>query len=255
MSGTDGSAAAGPRTVCVTGAARGIGLAIAESFLRDGERVAVNHRSDRPQTRRLLERLRSEHPGRVLPLRADVRSAEAVRDMFRAIGSAWGRLDVLVNAAGVVRDGLVLTMGEDAWGEVVDTDLSGAYRCSRAAAWLMAARRSGTIVNIASASGIGCPAGQANYAAAKAGLLAFTRSLAKELAPRGVRVNAVAPGFVDTDMLRAMPHEQRERALAAVPLGRAGRAEEIAWAVRFLAGDSAAYITGQCLVVDGGLSA
>ncbi len=220
--------------VCVTGATRGIGLAIAERFLADGASVAVNYRSDRPETLAVLDRLEKEHPGRVLPVRADISSFDEVKRMFQQIKAAWGGLDVQVNNAGHAQDSFALMMSEDAWRSVVDTDLSGTFACAKQAAWLMAAQRSGTIVNISSVSAITSPAGQANYAAAKAGVVAFSRTLAKELARMNIRVNVIAPGFVETEMLDQLPSAMKDEYLALIPDRRFGSAEEIANAVFFL---------------------
>lgn len=241
--------------VCVTGATRGIGLAIAERFLADGASVAVNYRSDRPETLAVLDRLEKEHPGRVLPVRADISSFDEVKRMFQQIKAAWGGLDVQVNNAGHAQDSFALMMSEDAWRSVVDTDLSGTFACAKQAAWLMAAQRSGTIVNISSVSAITSPAGQANYAAAKAGVVALSRTLAKELARMNIRVNVIAPGFVETEMLDQLPSAMKDEYLALIPDRRFGSAEEIANAVFFLASPAASYINGHCLVVDGGLTA
>lgn len=241
--------------VCVTGATRGIGLAIAERFLADGASVAVNYRSDRPETLAVLDGLEKEHPGRVLPVRADISSFDEVKRMFQQIKAAWGGLDVQVNNAGHAQDSFALMMSEDAWRSVVDTDLSGTFACAKQAAWLMAAQRSGTIVNISSVSAITSPAGQANYAAAKAGVVAFSRTLAKELARMNIRVNVIAPGFVETEMLDQLPSAMKDEYLALIPDRRFGSAEEIANAVFFLASPAASYINGHCLVVDGGLTA
>lgn len=241
--------------VCVTGATRGIGLAVAERFLSEGAHVAVNFRSDKPETTAVLDRLQAEHPGRVLPVKADVSSFAEVKRMFDIIKADWGRLDVQINNAGQARDGLALMMSEESWQSVVDTDLSGAFYCSRQAAWMMAAHKHGTIINIASVSAFTSPAGQANYAAAKAGVVAFTRTLAKELARLNIRVNSVAPGFIETDMTEALTPVARENYLSLIPEARFGRTEEVVEAVRFLASSRASYINGHCLVVDGGLTA
>lgn len=241
--------------MCVTGATRGIGLAIAERFLADGASVAVNYRSDRPETRAVLDRLEGDHPGRILPVRADISSFAEVKRMFQEIKAAWGGLDVQVNNAGHAKDSFALMMSEDAWRSVVDTDLSGAFACSKQAAWLMATQQSGTIINISSVSALTSPAGQSNYAAAKAGVLAFSRTLAKELARMNIRVNVVAPGFIETEMLDGLPSAIKEDYRALIPDRRFGRPEEIAHAVHFLASPAASYINGHCLVVDGGMTA
>jgi len=243
------------RRVCVTGATRGIGLAVAERFLADGASVAVNYRSDRPETLAVLDRLEGDHPGRVLAVRADISSFAEVKRMFQEIKAAWGVLDVQVNNAGHAKDSFALMMSEDAWRSVIDTDLSGAFACSKQAAWLMATQQSGTIVNISSVSALTSPAGQSNYAAAKAGVLAFSRTLAKELARMNIRVNAVAPGFIETEMLDGLPSAMKEDYRALIPDRRFGRPEEVANAVHFLASPAASYINGHCLVVDGGLTA
>ncbi|TFD19189.1 3-oxoacyl-ACP reductase FabG [Cryobacterium sp. TMS1-13-1] len=241
--------------VCVTGATRGIGLSIAERFLLEGANVAVNFRNDKPETIAVLERLESQHAGRVLRAKADVSSFAEVKQMFDSIKAAWGGLDVQVNNAGHARDGLALMMSEDSWQSVVDTDLSGAFYCSRQAAWLMAASKRGTIINIASVSAFTSPAGQANYAAAKAGVVAFTRTLAKELARMNIRVNSIAPGFIETDMTDDLSPAARASYLSLIPGGRLGTADEVVEVVHFLASPAASYINGHCLVVDGGLTA
>lgn len=241
--------------VCVTGATRGIGLGVARSFLEDGARVAVNYRSDRPETIEVLDGLETEFPGQVLRVKADVSSLAEVKEMFAKIKKEWGGLDVQVNNAGHNRDGLALMMSEDDWGSVINTDLNGAFWTSRQAAWLMAARKSGSIVNIASVSAFTSPAGQSNYAAAKAGVVAMTKALAKELGKSKIRVNTVAPGLIDTDMVANMSESARADYLARIPGGRLGTVEEVAHTVKFLADPRSSYVNGHCLVVDGGLTA
>ena len=173
--------------------------------------------------------------------------------MFKDIKKTWGRLDVLVNNAGINRDILLVRMKEDQWDAVLSTDLKSVFFTTKAAASLMMRQRSGSIINIASVVGITGNAGQANYAAAKAGVIGFTKSAAKELAARGIRVNAIAPGFIETDMTDAIPEKIREGMLETIPLRRGGKAEDVANAVAFLASDDAGYITGQVLKVDGGM--
>lgn len=241
------------RVALVTGASRGIGRAIAIALAKDGCDVAVNYRSGEAQAAEVVREIGSL--GRQsIAVRADVASSNEVAQMVERVLATWGRIDVLVNNAGIVRDGLVLRMDEDAWDQVVDTNLKGAFFCIRAALRAMLKQRSGRIVNVSSVAGVVGNAGQANYAAAKAGLLGLTRAVAKEVAPRGITVNAVAPGFIETDMTEGIAMEYRDRMKAAVPLNRFGQSEEVAEAVRFLASRQAGYITGEVIKVDGGLA-
>lgn len=191
--------------------------------------------------------------GQAVLMQGDVSSGDDVDRMFKDIKKTWGRLDVLVNNAGINRDTLLVRMKEDQWDAVLSTDLKSVFFTTKAAASLMMRQRSGSIINIASVVGITGNAGQANYAAAKAGVIGFTKSVAKELAARGIRVNAIAPGFIETDMTDAIPEKIREGMLETIPLRRGGKAEDVANAVAFLASDDAGYITGQVLKVDGGM--
>ena len=241
--------------VCVTGSTRGIGLAVAEQFLSSGDRVVLNYRSASSASSSVLKRLEEKYPGKTLAIRADVSSPEEVRGMFDYINSTWGGLDVLINNAGCTVDGLALMMNESAWHSVISTDLDGVFFCAKQAAWMMMAQGSGVIINISSVSAFTAPVGQSNYAAAKAGVIALTKTLSKELGKNGVRVNAVAPGLIETDMIESLTPTVRKDYLARIPLRRLGRSEEIARTVAFLASDDARYITGTCLVVDGGLTA
>ena len=174
--------------------------------------------------------------------------------MFETLMARWGKLDVLVNNAGIVRDGLLLRMSEEDWDAVLETNVRGAFLCTRAALRPMLRQRSGRIINLASVSGIRGNAGQANYAASKAALIGFTKSVAREAASRGVTVNAVAPGLIDTDITSTMPDKAREAIIEQIPLGRMGTVEEVAALVAFLASSEAGYVTGQAIVMDGGLA-
>jgi 3-oxoacyl-[acyl-carrier protein] reductase len=234
----------------VTGASRGIGRAIALRLAREGWRVAVAART--AETAASTAAAIREAGGEAHPFGADLAVfAEAERLVEQAMG-ALGGLDLLVNNAGLTRDGLVLRMGEADWDAVLDANLKGAFACAKAAIKGML-RTGGRIVNITSVVGATGNAGQANYVASKAGLIGLTKALAKEYAGRGIRVNAVAPGFIDTDMTRGLPAKVKEELLRQIPLGRFGSAEEVAAAVAFLAGPDAGYVTGQVIHVNGGM--
>jgi 3-oxoacyl-[acyl-carrier protein] reductase len=246
------------RGVLVTGASRGLGRAIAVAFGREGARVGIGYRSHASDAEQTLREVR-EAGGSGLLLRFDVRDRAAVAASVRGFaepdeGGEGGGLDVLVNCAGVLLDRLFALMEPPDWDEVLGADLTGTWNCCRAAVPLLLGRRKGAIVNVASVAAIRASPGQANYAAAKGGVLALTATLGAELAPRGVRVNAVVPGLLATGMGSRLDRRVAEQRRAAVPLGRFGQAEEVAVAVLFLASDEASYVVGQCLVVDGGLS-
>jgi 3-oxoacyl-[acyl-carrier protein] reductase len=228
------------RSVLVTGGNRGIGLAIAQRLHADGDNVTVTSRSGDPVQGLTVAR-------------CDVRDSGQVDAAFGVAEAAYGPVEVLVANAGITRDQLLALMSEDDFGAVVDTNLTGAYRVAKRAVRGMIRMRRGRIILISSVVGLLGSGGQANYAASKAGLVGFARSLARELSTRSITVNVVAPGFVDSDMTAALPDDRKKAILASVPLGRYGSAAEVAGAVAFLAGPDAAYITGAVLPVDGGL--
>ena len=233
----------------VTGGSRGIGLAIARELAQAGARLALVARDGERAQAAAAELPGEGHRGYA----CDVADAEACAALVKQVEGDFGQLDVLVNNAGVTRDNVLMRIKDDDWNAVLDTNLRGAFNLMRAASRGMMKRRSGRIINITSVVGIIGNAGQANYAASKAGLIGLTKSVAKELAGRGVLVNAVAPGYIETDMTSDLPEAARTALMSNIALGRLGRPEDIAPAVRFLAGPGAAYITGQTLVVDGGM--
>lgn len=240
------------QTVMVTGASRGIGRGIAEAFAKAGARVAcvATTVQGAEATAEALRALGAEARG----FACDVSDPGAVESLFEAVGADMGAPAVLVNNAGIARDALLMRMSDDDWDRVLEVNLKGAYLCSKAAIRPMMKARYGRIVNVSSIIGLGGGAGQANYAASKAGLIGLTKSIAKELGGRGITCNAVAPGFIETDMTSELPQEMRDQVVKNAPAGRLGTPEDLAPAVLFLASREAAYITGQTLVVDGGLT-
>lgn len=240
------------KAALVTGASRGIGRAIALRLAQEGYAVAINY-AGAPTEAEEVKQTIGEMGGRALLIHCDVSKAEDVSAMFDTIKAEFGRLDVLVNNAGITRDSLMVRLKEENWDAVIDTDMKSIFLTMKAAAPIMMKQRKGAIVNIASVVGITGNAGQLNYSAAKAGVIGMTKTAAKELASRGVRVNAVAPGFIATAMTEVLPEKVKEDMIHSIPLGRMGQAEDVAKAVCFLASDEAAYITGQVLKVDGGM--
>lgn len=240
------------KTAVVTGGSRGIGRAIAVSLAAEGAKVAVIYAGNAAAAEETLSLIK-EQGGEAVAMQCDVADDAAVSDMINAVKEQFGSVDILVNNAGITRDGLLMRMKEGDWQAVLDTNLTGAFHCTKAVTKLMMKQRSGAIINITSVVGQTGNAGQANYAAAKAGMIGFTKSVAKELASRGIRVNAVAPGCIDTDMTAVLSDAVKEDMLKSIPLGRVAQPEEVAKAVVFLASDNASYITGQVLNVDGGM--
>ena len=235
------------KVALVTGASRGIGAAIARELARAGARVAVNYRSGREAA----EEIAGAIGGTVV--QGDVADAEQAQAMVERAEAELGDLDILVNNAGLTRDTLLARMSDADWDEVLNTNLGGVFHTSRAVARKMLRRRSGSIVNLTSVVGLRGNPGQANYVAAKAGIIGFTKALARELGGRGVRVNAVAPGYIETELTAVLSEPVRAAILTNTPLGRLGRPEDVAGAVRFLCSDEAAFVTGEVLLVDGGL--
>ena len=240
------------KVALVTGASRGIGRAIALALAAEGADVAVNYAGSEAAAKEVAAEI--EAMGRkAFVIQADIASTEASTTMVDAVVKEFGRIDVLVNNAGITRDGLLMRMKEEDWDAVITTNLKGVFNCTKAAIKYMMKQKSGNIVNISSIVGVMGNAGQANYCAAKAGVIGFTKATAKEVAARGIRVNAIAPGFIKTDMTSVLSEKVVEAMLAGIPLNRLGETEDIAKAVLFLASSDANYITGQTLHVDGGM--
>ncbi|MCY4159945.1 MAG: 3-oxoacyl-[acyl-carrier-protein] reductase [Bacteroidetes bacterium] len=233
--------------ILVTGGTRGIGRAIVEAFAQHGARAAFTYRSSKAVAEELKKKING------LAFQCDAADFEAAQQTVNKIVEVWGGVDILVNNAGITRDGLIMRMGESDWDQVLNANLKSAFNYSKAVCQIMMRQRHGRIINISSIIGTIGNAGQANYAASKAGMVGFSKSLAKELAARGVTVNVVAPGYVETDMTGAISEKAKQQLLSAIPVNRAATPEEIATPVLFLASEEASYITGQVLGVNGGL--
>jgi 3-oxoacyl-[acyl-carrier protein] reductase len=240
------------KVAVVTGASRGLGRAMAEQLAAAGARVAVNYCAREDAAQQVVDAIQRAG-GQARAFQADVRSSEAVQEMVRQVQASWDQIDILVNNAGIARDGLLARMPEADWHDVIETHLTGAFLCSKAVLRGMMRQRWGRIVNVSSLAGLAGNAGQCNYAAAKAGMVGLTRALAQEVGSRNITVNAVAPGFIETDMTANLAAAWKQEALKRTPVGRFGEPGEVAALVVYLASDAAAYITGQVISIDGGL--
>jgi 3-oxoacyl-[acyl-carrier protein] reductase len=240
------------KVAIVTGGARGIGRSIVLALCREGADCAFTYTKNPAAAESLAKEVQSM--GRkAAPFQLDVRDFEGTKTFIEEVKKKFGRIDILVNNAGITRDKSLMMMNKEDWSDVIETDLTGVFNTTRACIITFLKQKSGNIVNISSVSGIHPLPGQVNYAAAKAGVIGFTKSLAKEVAPYSIRVNAVAPGFVDTDMTAALSETYREKAMQMIPLGRFGTPDEVAQAVVFLVSEASQYITGQVIQIDGGL--
>jgi len=240
------------RIAVVTGGSRGIGRAIAMTLAAAGATVVVNYQRNAAAADETVAAITAAD-GAAISIQADVSVSADVERLFKTVLDQYGTVDILVNNAGITRDTLLLRMKEDDFDTVIDTNLRGVYLCTKAALRPMTRARSGRIINIASVVGLIGNAGQSNYAAAKAGIIGFTRAVAREMASRGITVNAVAPGYIETELTAGLGEQVRAAILEAIPLGRLGTPQDVANLVCFLASDAAAYITGQTLTVDGGM--
>ena len=243
------------RASLVTGASRGIGRAIALRLAELGSKVAVNYvaieESNKADADEVVKSM-TDMGVEAMAVEADVRDSEAVKGMVERVAERWGKIDILVNNAGINRDTLLLRMSDDAWDAVIDTNLRGAFLCTKYAVKYMMKQQWGRVISLSSVVGRVGNAGQSNYAASKGGIIAFTKSVAREMGSRNITVNAIAPGFIVTDMTNKLPPETRDGLLSMIPLARLGQPEDVAELVAFLAGEKAGYITGQVITIDGG---
>lgn len=240
------------RVALVTGGGRGIGRAIAIRLAKEGAKVAISYRSNEEEAEKAAGLVR-EVGGECEIFKGDVAAQKDVEALIKGVGEAFGNIDILVNNAGVTKDNIMLRMKEDEFDSVVQTNLKGTYLCTKAVLRGMVRARWGRIINVSSVVGIVGNAGQANYAASKAGIIGLTKSVAREVAPRGITANVVAPGYVETELTGGLPDEVKDQIRSQIPTGRIGEPEEIAEVVAFVAGEGASYVTGQTITVDGGM--
>lgn len=240
------------KTAIVTGSAKGIGKGIATEFARQGAKVVINYCGSKEAALETVEEIKA-FGGKAIPYQADISDYEMSKKMMDDIIKEYGKIDILVNNAGITRDNLILRMSESEFDDVIRTNLKGTFNCIKHVTKYMLKNKSGKIINISSISGVNGIAGQANYSASKAGIIGLTKSFAKEMSSKGININAIAPGFIETDMTKALNDKYVEEIVKTIPSKRVGRPEDIAKAALFLASDMSDYITGQTLMVDGGL--
>ena len=240
------------RVALITGGSRGIGRATALKLAGSGVRVAVNYKSNKEAAREVVDTV-AKMGGEAIAIAADVTQGPQVDDMIKRVLDSWGSLDILVNNAGIIHDSLLMRMSEEVWDEVINTNLKGAYYCTKAALRSMVRSRWGRIINVVSVVGIEGNPGQSNYAASKGALIAFSRSIAKEVASRNITVNAVAPGYISTEIVDVLAPEFKELILSRIPQNRFGSVEDVAHLIGFLASDEANYVTGEVIRIDGGI--
>ncbi|MEK4385093.1 3-oxoacyl-[acyl-carrier-protein] reductase [Solibacillus sp. FSL W7-1464] len=236
----------------VTGASRGIGRAIALQLASEGAKVVVNYSGSEQKAQEVVEEIKA-NGGEAIAVQANVADSDSVQNLMKSALDTYGSIDILVNNAGITRDNLLMRMKDDEWDDVINTNLKGVFLCTKAVTRQMMKQRAGRIINISSIVGVAGNAGQANYVAAKAGVIGLTKTTAQELASRNILVNAIAPGFITTEMTEGLPEDLKEGMLKQIPLAKLGQPEDIAKAVVFFASDSANYITGQTLQIDGGM--
>ena len=241
------------KTVLITGGSRGIGKAVAIKFAEKGNQIIINYVSEKTDTEKLKNELLEAGAKDVLLIKADVSNSEDVKNMVKESIEKFEKIDILVNNAGITKDNLLMRMSEEEFDKVIEVNLKGAFNCMKHVSRIMLKQKSGHIINMSSVSGVMGNAGQVNYCASKAGIIGMTKSLARELGSRGITVNAIAPGFIETEMTDVLPEDVKENLLASIPLKRMGQTKDIAETVAFLASDKAAYITGQTISVDGGM--